>query len=178
MRNPPNETVGAVPMCPPERPHSGVSIPKIYALCTGIERWMRPCGAHGRAHRHRPYPSPLYIYTSGAEMHRALLPPFFEIKKCVYRYDFDITVDDIICFKTNYSLGVPWMTPFVLKQVIFWVSPWHRPDLCRPAYLYHRRGYPCHRASSRRRRVSCRRPVCRHPMAFCHPSFSSAAPHV
>ena len=32
---PPNGTVGAVPMCPPERPRSGVSIPKIHALCAG-----------------------------------------------------------------------------------------------------------------------------------------------
>ena len=31
----PNETVGAVPMCPPERPHSGVSITKIHALYAG-----------------------------------------------------------------------------------------------------------------------------------------------
>ena len=56
-------------------------------------------GRHGRAHRHRPYQSPLYIRvqsspttsttqtkrvntpphnTSGAEMHRALPPPFFK----------------------------------------------------------------------------------------------------
>ncbi|WP_315257531.1 hypothetical protein [Segatella oulorum] len=34
-RNPPNETVGAVPVCPPERPRSGVSIPRIHALCAG-----------------------------------------------------------------------------------------------------------------------------------------------
>ena len=40
----PNETVGAAPVCPPERPRSGVSIPKIYALRAGNERWMRPCG--------------------------------------------------------------------------------------------------------------------------------------
>ena len=32
----PNGTVGAAPMCPPERPHSGVSMPKTYALCAGI----------------------------------------------------------------------------------------------------------------------------------------------
>ena len=32
----PNETVGAVPVCPPERPRSGVSIPRIHALCMGI----------------------------------------------------------------------------------------------------------------------------------------------
>ena len=31
----PNETVGAVPACPPERPHRGVSIPKTHALCAG-----------------------------------------------------------------------------------------------------------------------------------------------
>ena len=31
-----SETVGAVPMCPPERPRSGVSIPKIHALCAGF----------------------------------------------------------------------------------------------------------------------------------------------
>ena len=36
--------VGAAPVCPPERPRSGVSIPKIYALRAGNERWMRPCG--------------------------------------------------------------------------------------------------------------------------------------
>ena len=41
----PNETVGAVPVCPPERPRSGVSIPKIHAWCTGNERRMHPCGA-------------------------------------------------------------------------------------------------------------------------------------
>ena len=31
----PNETVGAAPVCPPERPRSGVSMPKTYALCVG-----------------------------------------------------------------------------------------------------------------------------------------------
>ena len=30
-----NETVGAVPVCPPERLRSGVSITKIHALCAG-----------------------------------------------------------------------------------------------------------------------------------------------
>ena len=47
--------VGAVPMCPPERPRSGVSMPKTHALCAGNERWMRPCGARGPAHRHGHY---------------------------------------------------------------------------------------------------------------------------
>ena len=41
----PNETVGAVPVCPPERPRSGVSIPKIHAWCAGDNRWMHPCRA-------------------------------------------------------------------------------------------------------------------------------------
>ena len=31
----PNETVGAAPVCPPERPRSGVSITKMHALCAG-----------------------------------------------------------------------------------------------------------------------------------------------
>ena len=32
----PNEIVGAVPVCPPERPRSGVSIPRTCALCVEI----------------------------------------------------------------------------------------------------------------------------------------------
>ena len=32
----PNKTVGAVPVCPPERPRSGVSIPRTCALCVEI----------------------------------------------------------------------------------------------------------------------------------------------
>ena len=31
----PNETVGAAPACPPERPHSSVSMPRTHALCMG-----------------------------------------------------------------------------------------------------------------------------------------------
>ena len=54
----PNETVGAVPVCPPERPHSGVSIPKTHALCAGMNDGCAPAGRHGRAHRRRPYQSP------------------------------------------------------------------------------------------------------------------------
>ena len=127
----PNETVGAAPVCPPERPRSGVSIPKIHALYAGNERWMRPCGATragsgvsipkihvlcaGIERWMRPYratragtqapplPIPRNIFhailhkqnnhlraihpnetrkqsthTSGAEMHRALPPPFLK----------------------------------------------------------------------------------------------------
>ena len=57
----PNETVGAVPVCPPERPRSGVSIPKIHALCIGFNDGCALMGRRGRAHRHRPYPSPSYF---------------------------------------------------------------------------------------------------------------------
>ena len=50
-------------MCPPERPHSGVSIPKIHALCAEANDGCAPAGRHGRAHRHRPYQSPSYFST-------------------------------------------------------------------------------------------------------------------
>ena len=116
----PNETVGAVPVCPPERPNSGVSIPRIHALCVGNERWMCPCRATRAGTQAPPLPIPVIFFhaiphkqnnhlrtiisndinrpriihpnetrkqsthTSGAKMHRALPPPFFEIKKCVY----------------------------------------------------------------------------------------------
>ena len=59
----PNETVGAVPTCPPERSRSGVSIPKIHASCARINDGCAPAGRRGRAHRHRPYPSPSYFST-------------------------------------------------------------------------------------------------------------------
>ena len=184
-------------MCPPERPHSGVSMPKIYALCAGnltmdVPLWGGTGGHTGTAptnlHQttqcaitsshctfdsqrqprgvpipHRiahsiapnyavcPYPIGvilsiaqgwqvqrclpwvtmqarrlppwgLYFFSlqhndcnypthSGAEMHRALPPPLLKIKKCVYRYDFIVTVDDAICFKTNYSFGVTVASP-------------------------------------------------------------------
>ena len=94
----PNETVRAAPMCPPERSHSGVSIPKHTHCARGMNDGCAHAGRRGRAHRHRPYQSPLYIRVqsspttsttqtkcvnnltqqSGAEMHRALPPPFFK----------------------------------------------------------------------------------------------------
>ena len=58
--------VGAVPVCPPERPRSGVSIRKyIYASRIMHEDLTMDApltGRHGRAHRHRPYPSPSYTF--------------------------------------------------------------------------------------------------------------------
>ena len=49
--------VGAVPVCPPERPRSGVSIPKIHTLCAGNGRWMRPCGATRAGTQAPPLPN-------------------------------------------------------------------------------------------------------------------------
>ena len=58
----PNETVGAVPVCPNERLRSGVSIPKIHALCVGNERWMRPCGATRAGTQAPPLPNTIIFF--------------------------------------------------------------------------------------------------------------------
>ena len=71
---PPNGTVGAVPMCPPERPRSGVSIPKIHALCAGMNDGCALTGRLGRAHRHRPYQTLLYIHAQSPQRHQPPLP--------------------------------------------------------------------------------------------------------
>ena len=55
----PNETVGAAPVCPPERPRSGVSIQKNTRIMHGeFNDGYALVGRRGRAHRHRPYQSP------------------------------------------------------------------------------------------------------------------------
>ena len=64
----PNETVGAAPACPPERPRSGVSIPRTCALCAGDERRMRPCRAT-RAGTQAP-PLPISIIFFHATPHK------------------------------------------------------------------------------------------------------------
>ena len=58
----PNETVGAVPMCPSERPRSGVSIPKIHVLYAGNERRMRPCGATRAGTQAPPLPTSIIFF--------------------------------------------------------------------------------------------------------------------
>ena len=58
----PNEIVGAVPMCPPERPRSGVSIPKIHALYAGDERRMRPCRATRAGTQAPPLPISIIFF--------------------------------------------------------------------------------------------------------------------
>ena len=74
--------------------------------------------------------------TSGAEMHRALPPPFFEIKKCVYSYDFGATVDDVIYFKTNYSFGVTVASPCPLPPGLSLPSPgFSLPSPPSPGFL-------------------------------------------
>ena len=42
----PNETVGAAPVCPPERPRSGVSIPKTYGGLTMDAPLQGDTGGH------------------------------------------------------------------------------------------------------------------------------------
>ena len=49
-------------MCSPERPRSGVSIPKIHALCAGNERWMRPCGATRAGTQAPPLPISIIFF--------------------------------------------------------------------------------------------------------------------
>ena len=68
--NPPNETVRAAPVCPPERPRSGVSIPKIHASRTGNERRMRPCGATRAGTQAPPLPISTKLCTRCAHTHR------------------------------------------------------------------------------------------------------------
>ena len=58
----PNETVGAAPMCPPERPRSGVSIPNIHVLCAGNERWMHPYGAMRAGTQAPPLPNSIIFF--------------------------------------------------------------------------------------------------------------------
>ena len=62
----PNETVGAVPVCPPECLSSGVFIREMdfvhHALCVGIERWMRPCGATRAGTQAPPLPNSIIFF--------------------------------------------------------------------------------------------------------------------
>ena len=54
--------VGAVPVCPPERPRSGVSIIKTHALCAGDERRMRPCRATRAGTQAPPLPISIIFF--------------------------------------------------------------------------------------------------------------------
>ena len=60
--------VGAAPACPPERPRSGVSIPKNTRIVYGeLNDGCALVGRHGRAHRHRPYQTPSYFCMQSAQ---------------------------------------------------------------------------------------------------------------
>ena len=80
------EMVGAAPVCPPERPRSGVSIRKGHdPTCKGAVSIHKRCmltpkhvcafadecalmGRHGRAHRHRPYQPPSNTSTTQSSL--------------------------------------------------------------------------------------------------------------
>ena len=81
----PNETVGAAPVCPPERPRSGVSMPKIRALYAGNLTMDAPLqgdtGGHiGTAPTHlhqtmrRSITSSHYTFDSPRQPHGVPLP--------------------------------------------------------------------------------------------------------
>ena len=85
----PNETVGAVPVCPPERPRSGVSIPKMHTLCAGnlmmdAPLWGDAGGHRGAAPTHlhhilprNPTQTKYHLHTihpNGANHPHAILP--------------------------------------------------------------------------------------------------------
>ena len=59
----PNETVGAVPVCPPERSRSGVSIPKIHALYAGYLTADAPLQGDTGGHTGPPLPTSSYFST-------------------------------------------------------------------------------------------------------------------
>ena len=71
-------------MCPPERPRSGVSIQKIHVLCVGVNDGCALVGRHGRAHRHRPYPSPSYFSTQSYTNKRTIYMQFAQRKPTTY----------------------------------------------------------------------------------------------
>ena len=81
----PNKTVGAVPVCPPERPRSGVSIPKTHALCAGMDDGCALAGRHGRAHRHRPYQTPSCFSVQSAHNQWPLRPQAINRTKPINR---------------------------------------------------------------------------------------------
>ena len=81
----PNETVGAAPVCPPERSRSDVSIPTNTRIVRGVlNDGCALVGRHGRAHRHRPYPSPSYFSTQSYTNKRTIYMQFAQRKPTTY----------------------------------------------------------------------------------------------
>ena len=99
----PNEIVGAVPMCPPEHPRSGVSIPKIHALCARDERWMRPCWATRAGTQAPPLPRSVIFFHAIHPNKCVNNPHTHRGRKCIAH-----------------------SRPHSLKQVVY--ANWHRDD--------------------------------------------------
>ena len=72
--------VGAVPVCPPERLRSGVSMPKYICAPRIMHEDLTMdaplAGRHGRAHRYRPYQTPSYFSVQSVHNQRPLRPRF------------------------------------------------------------------------------------------------------
>ena len=101
----PNDTVGAVPVCPPERSRSGVSIPKIRALCTGNERWMRPRRAT-RAGTQAP-PLPISIKPRGVPLPHYIVHSIAHANRTVCPYRIAVILSKAQGWQVQRSL--PWV---------------------------------------------------------------------
>ena len=102
----PNETVGAVPVCPPERPRSGVSIPKIHGIMCGNERWMRPCGAT-RAGTQAP-PLPISTKPCGVPLPHYIVHSIVHANRTVCPYPIGVILSIAQGWQVQRSL--PWVT--------------------------------------------------------------------
>ena len=101
----PNETVGAVPACPPERPRSGVSIPKMHAWCAGNNRWMRPCGAT-RAGTQAP-PLPISTKSCGVPLPHHIVHSIAHANRTVRHYPIGVILSIAQGWQVQRSL--PWV---------------------------------------------------------------------
>ena len=135
--------VGSVPVYPPERSHSDVSMPKIHALCAGMNDGCALVGRHGRAHRHRPYQSPsnqavcpypigvILSIAQGWQVQRSLpwvtmqarrLPPwglyFFSLQHNDCNYPTHSGAE------MHRALPPPLLKIKKCVYVMIWVSPW------------------------------------------------------
>ena len=102
----PNETVGAVPVCPPERPHSGVSIPKIHALCAGILTMEHPCRTT-RAGTQAP-PLPISTKPRGVPLPHYIVHSIAHANRTVCHYPIGVILSIAQGWQVQRSL--PWVT--------------------------------------------------------------------
>ena len=97
--------VGAAPVCPPERPRIGVSMPKIHALCAGNERWMRPCGAT-RAGTQAP-PLPISTKPRGMPLPHHIVHSIAHANHAVCHYPIGVILSIAQGWQVQRSL--PWV---------------------------------------------------------------------